>query len=107
MVIQIPSENIEIELVHKVQLENIQEYVNSLQPEILKEVSRNALYYEDLFDAEKIQFVLEEENKWVLNYLLTNEGKVVGKPQYFNERNKVYKKILEQDKVGLSYGASS
>jgi len=107
MVIQIPSENLEIELAHKVQLKNIDEYVNSLQPEILKEVSQKALYYEELFEAEKIQFVLDDENKWVLNYLLSSEGKVVGKPKFFNERNKVYKKMLKQDKIGLSYGASS
>lgn len=107
MVIQIPSENVEIELAHKVKLENMDEYVNSLQLEILKEVSQKALYYEDLFEAEKIQFVLDDRNKWVLNYLLSTDGKVVGKPKYFNERNKVYKKILKQDKIGLSLGASS
>ena len=106
MVIQIPSESLEIELVHKVQLNNIEEFVNSLQPEMLKEVSRKALYFKNLFDAEKIQFVLNKENYWNLNYLLSKEGKVIGKPKYFNERNIVYRKILEQDKVGLSYGAS-
>jgi hypothetical protein len=106
MVIQIPSENLEIELVHKVKFENIEEYVYSLQPKMIQEVSQKALHYEQIFDAEKVQFVLNEEGIWSLNYLLSKEGKIVGKPKYFNERNIVYKKILEQDQVGLSYSAS-
>lgn len=105
VVIQIPSENIEIELVHKVHLNNIDDFLELLHPENLKDISRKSIHYENLFQAEKIQFILTKNNSWDLNYILSKDGKVIGKNKYFKERDVIFSKLSQQNEIGISYGA--
>jgi len=44
---------------------------------------------------EKIQFIFEE-NKWFFNYLLTENGKVIGREKSFNERDETYANLLKK-----------
>lgn len=48
------------------------------------------------FNAEKIQFCLNEENNWELNYLLTKDGKVVGTKKSFKKRDDFFQRMVEK-----------
>lgn len=61
--------------------------------------------YKELFNAEKIQFVFNNELEWKLNYMLTENGEVIGKKKNFDKRSKIFKKMMKRDKIGLSYSA--
>lgn len=81
---------------------NAEVAINAYRKESIKDLKQEV---EDLikdFNAEKIQYILNSENKWELNYLLTKEGKVIGTKKSFKKRNDFFqeftKKQMERNK---------
>ena len=106
VILQIPTEIIEIELIHTVQLNRMDDFLDSISPIKLAELHSRSLQYKEQFDAEKIQFVLNDKFEWKFNYLLTIEGETIGTKKRFEERTKVYKKMIAKGATGLSYGGN-
>lgn len=50
----------------------------------------------DRFHAEKIQFILNDNLKWELNYLLTVDGASIGTQKAFSRRTKVLQNMIQQ-----------
>jgi len=46
--------------------------------------------------AEKIQFYLNEEKTWEMNYLITNEGKVIGTKKSFKKRDDFFQSLVNK-----------
>ena len=46
-------------------------------------------------NAEKIQFIFNDNLNWEFNYLLTQKGEVIGTKKSFNKRNLLYNQILQ------------
>jgi hypothetical protein len=52
------------------------------------------------FNVEKIQYFLNDKNIWELNYMLTEEGKVIGTKKSFKRRNDFFQEMIEkQDEI--------
>ena len=51
------------------------------------------------FNAEKVQYCLNEENNWELNYMLTKDGKVIGTKKSFKKRDNFFQKMVEKQKA--------
>lgn len=49
------------------------------------------------FNAEKIQYILNENKVWELNYLLTNDGKVIGTKKAFKRRDDFFQEMVEKE----------
>lgn len=47
-------------------------------------------------EAEKVQFVLNEDDKWELNYILTREGKAIGTKKSYKKRDDFFQKMVEK-----------
>ena len=107
IVLQAPSDSVEIELVHRLKEEQLDSYIKSLDPLNLKKVCEEAIRYRNLFDGEKVQFVINDKGEWGLNYLLTSSGEIIGKRKYFDLRNAIYNKMVENKFMGLSYGVKA
>lgn len=92
-VISYPDTECNIELV--ITTHKADKVLNSLATEKLKVVANKVQQLKN-FDAEKIQFIFNDNNIWEFNYLLTKTGAVIGTIKSFNERNELYNKILKK-----------
>ncbi|HRW97867.1 MAG: hypothetical protein H6568_11825 [Lewinellaceae bacterium] len=78
------------------------EIVNSLKTDTLKKLEKKLDELTYKFDTEKIQFELNDQNKWELNYLLTVNGESIGTKKSISKRTvaleNTIKKTLERKK---------
>lgn len=98
-VISYPNTDCNIELV--ITTHKADKVLSSLTTEKLKIVADKVQQLKNL-DAEKIQFIFNADNIWEFNYLLTKTGAVIGTVKIFNERNKLYNRILESQNNKIS-----
>lgn len=70
--------------------------VNSLKKETLKKLEQKLDELTYKFDAEKIQFELNEKDKWELNYLLTVSGESVGTQKSISKRKLVLDNMFKK-----------
>lgn len=70
--------------------------VNSLKKETLKSLEKKIQELTFKFEAEKIQFQLNEESKWELNYLLTVSGDSIGTQKSISKRNVVLENTIKK-----------
>ncbi len=68
----------------------VERHLGDLQPQI------DALY--EHFNAEMIQFNLQESGTWAFNYLLTSDGKVIGTKKAFDHRAVVLQELDRKSK---------
>jgi hypothetical protein len=92
-VISYPNTECNIELV--ITTYKVDSVLNSLTKDKLKLVAEKVEQLKNL-DAEKIQFIYNDNDIWEFNYLLTKTGAVIGTIKSFNKRNELYNKILEK-----------
>jgi hypothetical protein len=52
----------------------------------LEEPLRQAQEYRDKLGAERVQFLLDEDGEWKLNYMLTDKGQVIGTKKSFSRK---------------------
>lgn len=83
-IVELPVEKTKVELV--VTTRNSDTAINAYKKEIIKNLKQEIEICIKSFNAEKIQYCLNEENKWELNYLLTKDGKVIGTKKSFKKR---------------------
>jgi hypothetical protein len=74
---------------------NPQDILDCLSHKKLEKLSDKIDKLTDKFEAEKIQFELNKDLKWELNYLLTKNGESIGTKHSINKRNQVYKTMIE------------
>ena len=76
--------------------------MNSLKTDTLKKLEKKLDELTYKFDTEKIQFELNDQNKWELNYLLTVNGESIGTKKSISKRTaaleNTIKKPLERKK---------
>jgi hypothetical protein len=73
---------------------NIDFVVKSRDPDIVisaftgdfEKVAKDVSRLRQRFDAEMIQYMLNEKGEWVFNFLLTGDGKTIGSKMSFNRR---------------------
>jgi len=58
-----------------------------------------------LFKAEKIQFILNENEEWELNYCLTKDGKSIGSEKAIKKRDSLYQNLIDNNNA--IYGSIS
>lgn len=92
-VISYPNSECNIELV--VTTHKADRVLNSLTIDKLKIVAEKVEQLKN-FDAEKIQFVYNDNEMWEFNYLLSKSGSAIGTIKSFNKRNELYNKLLER-----------
>lgn len=92
-VISYPNTKCNIELVITTHIAD--RVLSSLATDKLKLVAEKIEQLKNL-DAEKIQFIYNDNDIWEFNYLLSKTGAVIGTIKSFNKRNELYKKILEK-----------
>jgi hypothetical protein len=63
--------------------DNPDELIRALAPETVQDTVATAMRLRDTLRAVRVQFLLTPEGRWVLNYLLTNTGGVIGRPASF------------------------
>ncbi|RLJ32976.1 hypothetical protein CLU97_2447 [Chryseobacterium sp. 7] len=68
--------------------------LESVLPDKMKDINEKIKILLKL-KPEKIQFIFEE-NKWLFNYLLTENGKVIGREKSFNDRDETYANLLRK-----------
>lgn len=102
--IEIPNEEIHIQLACKVTIENMDDFLEGCKTEILQEVVRKGMNYKEMFEGEKCQFTLNDTGNWELSYLLCKNGNVIGKKELFKERDAKYKIMLDTGQFGFSSG---
>lgn len=93
-IMEIHDEEIFIELL--VVSNNPDEVINSFSPEKLTTIKTKIETSKNMFDAEKIQFTLNESKDWVLNYMLTKDGSVIGTKKAFDRRDLVFKELVKK-----------
>lgn len=91
-VIIYPNKKCIIELVVTTKIADL--VLESVLPDKMKGINEKIQMLLKL-KPEKIQFIFEE-NKWVFNYLLTENGKVIGREKSFNERDETYANLLKK-----------
>lgn len=92
-VISYPNSECNIELV--ITTHKADRVLNSLTKDKLKLIAEKIEQLKNL-DAEKIQFIYNNNDIWEFNYLLSKTGAVIGTIKSFNKRNELYNKILEK-----------
>jgi hypothetical protein len=92
-VISYPNTDCNIELVITTNIAD--RVLNSLTVDKLKIIAEKVEQLKNL-DAEKIQFIYNDNDYWEFNYLLSKTGAVIGTLKSFNKRNELYNKILEK-----------
>ncbi|MBP9924130.1 MAG: hypothetical protein KBF92_09890 [Bacteroidia bacterium] len=105
VIIQIPFEKFEVELVYRPSKDGIESFIESLHPDTIKSICEDAQKFHEIYDAEKIQFVLNSSVNWRFNYLLSSDGKVIGNKDAIRQRDEVYSKLLKYDTSGHSFTA--
>lgn len=105
LIIEIPNNEIHIELATTISIENIKVFMDKLTSDEIDKVVENSLKMKYLFNGEKIQFVLSEGAEWEFTYMLTKEGGVIGKKHLFEIRNQQYKVLLDRGQIFNSFGA--
>ncbi len=72
--------------------------IESLYKSNLKQIEYRIIELVDLFNPEKIQFILNDQNKWEFNYLLTHGGATIGTEKSFDRRDKSFELLVEKCK---------
>jgi hypothetical protein len=93
-IMEIHDEEVFIELL--IVSNNPDEVINSFSPEKLKTIKTKIETSKNMFDAEKIQFTLNEYKDWELNYMLTKDGSVIGTKKAFDKRDLVFKELVKK-----------
>lgn len=66
--------------------------------EVFESMIQDASSLVELFEADRVQYLLNEEGQWEINYLLTKKGEVIGTEKSFSRQTKKFelsKKMLE------------
>lgn len=62
------------------------EVVAAIMLDNLEEPFKRAQEYRDTLGAERVQFLLNEDGEWRLNYMLTDKGEVIGTKKSFSRK---------------------
>lgn len=95
-IVELPVEETKVELIATTRNTDIA--INAYKKEIIKNLKREIEICIKSFNAEKIQYCLNEENKWELNYLLTKDGKVIGTKKSFKKRDDFFQEMVKNQK---------
>lgn len=105
-IIEIPTDTIILELYCRVTKDNIERFIDAIEFEKIREVYEKSLKLEKTISGKKFQYLLNGNGDWKLNYLLTEKGEVIGKKKLVEERDRVYKQLLDRGALYNSIGAS-
>lgn len=70
--------------------------INAYKKETVEKLKEDIEWYIKQLNAEKIQFLFNEENKWELNYILSSDGKVIGTKKSFKRRDDYFQKMVDK-----------
>jgi hypothetical protein len=93
-IVEIPVDKSLVELI--VTTRNPDVAIKAYDKKVISKLQRNIEIAIESFNAEKIQFLLSEENNWELNYLLTKDGKVIGTKKSFKRRDDFFQEMVEK-----------
>jgi len=93
-IVEIPFEKSLVELI--VTTRNPDIALNAYNREAISKLRSDMDVLINTFNAEKIQYFLNENNIWELNYMLTKEGKVIGTKKSFKRRNDFFQEMIEK-----------
>ena len=89
-IVEIPVDKSLVELI--VTTRNPDVAIKAYDKKVISKLQRDIEIAIESFNAEKIQYLLNEENNWELNYLLTKDGKVIGQKNHLREEMISFKK---------------
>lgn len=92
-IVEIPIDKSLVELIATTRDPEIA--IKAFDKEIITKLKKDIEISIITFNAEKIQFYLNEENNWELNYMLTKDGKVIGTEKSFKRRDDFFQKMVE------------
>ena len=93
-IVEIPIENSFVEFI--VTTRNPDVAIKAFDKEIISKLRQDVEISIDSFDAEKIQYILNENHNWELNYLLTKDGKVIGTKKSLKRRDDFFQNMVEK-----------
>ncbi len=96
-IVELPIEKTLVELI--VTTRNSDIAINAYKKEIIKNLKQEIEICIRNFDAEKIQYCLNDENRWELNYLLTKDGKVIGTKKSFKKRDDFFQEMVKNKMI--------
>ena len=85
--------------------------LNALNSHQLSKVGKKITDLSKHINIAKVQFVLSNKGKWKFNYLLTDNGEVIGTKTVFKKRDKIIEMIIRNAirlgrPIGVSCGAT-
>lgn len=95
-VVEIPVKKTLLELI--VTTRNPDIAINAYKKENIEKLKKEIRWSIEQLNAEKIQYFLNEENNWEMNYILASDGKVIGTKKSFKKRDDYFQKMVEKQK---------
>ena len=92
-IVEIPIEQSLVELI--VTTRNPDVAINAYKEGVLSQLKQEIEISIKTFNAEKVQYFLNEDNEWELNYLLTKDGKVIGTKKSFKKRDDFFQEMVK------------
>ncbi|MBI3258583.1 MAG: hypothetical protein HYZ54_03750 [Ignavibacteriae bacterium] len=95
-IVEFPAEiNITLIMVGK----SPETFLKAMDEKTVKKLKPQIKYLVEKLDAEKIQFILNDKDKWELNYCLTKDGKSIGSEKSRKKRDVVLSNLIEKQKI--------
>jgi hypothetical protein len=93
-IVELPIEKTIVDLV--VTTRNPDVAIKAYKKDTIKKLKQEIEICITSLNAEKVQYFLNEENKWELNYLLTKDGKVIGTKKSFKKRDDFFQEMIKK-----------